>query len=107
MVLNVDLDGTICEETCYRREECVVAKPVKEMIEFLWSAHNDLEYLPQIVIYTARRTRYARETIEWLERNNLPFPVSFHKKPGEIYVDDKAINSRDIVKHIKGKKVIH
>jgi len=107
MVINCDLDGTICREVCYSREECINAVPVPEMVEFLWSAYNDREYLPQIIIYTARRTKFARETIEWLEKNNLPFPISFRKKSGEVYIDDKAINSRDIIKHIKGHKMLH
>jgi hypothetical protein len=77
------------------------------MIEFCWSAYNDTELLPILEIYTARRTKFARETIEWLEKNNLPFAISFRKNPFDLYIGNECINTDRIVKQIRGRKMKH
>lgn len=107
MVIHCDIDKTLTIKTCWNKDEAKIAKVFKEIREFLWSAHNDIIYRPTIIIYTARKTKMARETIEWLYQNNIPWPISFHKDPTDLYIDDKAITPDRITRHIKGKKVKH
>ena len=102
-VFHIDLDGTICKEECWTPEECVNATPNKELIRWMWKIYTSPR---TIIIYTARRTKFSRETIEWLDRNNVPYTgISFKKQPTDIYIDDKAYNVEDLNKLIKRKKV--
>lgn len=103
-IIHVDLDGVLCKEECFTADECANATLNVEFWQWLWKIHNATEDRKFIIIYTARRTKYARETIEWLEKNNVPFDgIDFRKTPSDFYIDDKAINIDEFMKFLRKK----
>jgi len=103
-IIHIDLDGTICNEECFTAEECINATLNQAIWRWMWKIHNDPVDRKFIIINTARRTKFARETIEWLDKNSVPFDgVSFRKSPSDLYIDDKCVNINDFLKFIGGK----
>jgi uncharacterized HAD superfamily protein len=91
-VIAVDLDGTLCKSEYWGEG---IPEPEKVII-----AEVDRLFMAGaiIIIYTARRPEYARETYAWLDYYGVPYHgVMMQKKPGaDLYIDDKALNVEDI-----------
>lgn len=93
-VIAVDLDGTLCEGEYWGEG---IPEPKREIIKQI----DDLYMAGAIIIiYTARRPEYARETYAWLDLYGVLYHgVMMQKKPGaDVYIDDKSLN----VDHIGG-----
>lgn len=82
-----DIDGTLCNEICFTKEEVLKATVNKKMAKLA-------EYYYQngiLVIHTARRDELIPATFEWLRRNNIRWHFFTNLKvPAALYVDDKA-----------------
>jgi uncharacterized HAD superfamily protein len=85
----IDVDGTLCEETCYTPEECLVATPIQKTIDRV-----NKKFLTEfIIIYTARREHLIGNTIKWLRKVGVDYhAISNHKIPGDEYWDNKAVD---------------
>jgi hypothetical protein len=88
----VDLDWTLCEWEFWWEWE---PKPLTERIEFIRNLYIKWAH---IIIYTARRPVYYKETISWLIKYDVPFHwVSMFIKPwADCYLDDKSLNDEDV-----------
>lgn len=94
-ILNVDVDNTLTNETCFTPEECLNATPKKRIIDKIAELYEE-DY---IVIYTARRDNLIPATLEWLRRNNVRWHAfSNQKPPSDAYIDDLAVHIDDIDK---------
>lgn len=92
-ILAYDMDGSLCKEICWTKEECLKATPNKELIEDLNNHYND----SITIIYTARRDELIGETITWLRNNGVHYwAINNQKMPADLYYDDKCINVKDL-----------
>jgi hypothetical protein len=87
MIVNVDLDGTICtEEATFER---ALAKPLpgaREALAALIGAGHT------VVIYSSRSWSELRMTQAWLDENNIPYNGLHLGKPvADLFIDDRAI----------------
>jgi hypothetical protein len=92
-IILLDVDGTLCTGECWTEEEVLKAKPRKDIIEKV----NELYKKNFILIYTARQEFLIPSTLIWLRTHG----VAFHgwatgKKPGDLYIDDKAIRPEEL-----------
>ena len=92
-LIAVDLDGTLSEGECWNEKD--EPKPIKEMIDFVNSLYMKGGH---IVIYTARFPSMYQMTLAWLIKHGVLFHgINMRVKIGaDIYIDDKAINIKDI-----------
>jgi uncharacterized HAD superfamily protein len=98
-LIAVDLDGTLTVESCWTEEECLIATPRKDMIDYVNKLYNEREH---IVIWTARRDCLRHATEYWLSKNGVHYhTLDMSKLPAHLYIDDKAINSLDTKEVIK------
>jgi uncharacterized HAD superfamily protein len=94
MVILVDVDGTLCRETCWTPHQCSTATPRPEVIERV----NKLYERHFICIYTARRDYLIPATLEWLNRVGVRYhSISNFKVPCEVLIDDRAMNVEDFI----------
>lgn len=85
--LIIDLDGTICsEEKQFSRP---LAKPkagVSKAMQTLFEAGHTL------IIYSARTWAEYEMTVDWLQKNHIPYHQLILGKPiGEYWIDDRSI----------------
>lgn len=93
-VIAVDLDGTLCQRSCWTIEEARNAIPRLDVIDKV----NKIGLLNFIVIFTARRDELIPVSLEWLRKNNVRFhAISNIKMPADKYIDDLAINPEDFL----------
>jgi uncharacterized HAD superfamily protein len=89
LVIGVDMDKTLCKETCWDEEQCLNATPDQHIIDQV----NKLKNRHFVMIYTARRDELIPATLRWLRKNEVYFNgISNRKEPLDIYIDDKAFN---------------
>lgn len=82
-----DIDGTLCNEVCFTKEEVLKATVNKKMAKLAQHYYEN----GFLIIYTARRDELIEPTFEWLRRNNIRWHAfSNIKIPASMYVDDKA-----------------
>jgi hypothetical protein len=91
MILNVDLDGTICtEEPTFERS---LAKPIpgaREALTSLAAAGHT------IIIYSSRSWSELRMTEAWLKENQMPYHGLHLGKPvADLFIDDRAVTFTD------------
>ena len=99
-IVNVDVDNTLTNETCWTEEEVLKATPKQHIIDKVAQLY-DKNY---IVIYTARRDSLIPATFEWLRRNNIRWHAfSNQKPPSDYYIDDLAVHIDDVNKLIADK----
>lgn len=100
-IINVDVDNTLTNETCFTVEQCLSATPKQHIIDKIARLYEE-DY---IVIYTARRDVLVPATFEWLRRNNIRWHAfSNQKPPSDAYIDDLAIGIEDVDKLFDDKK---
>lgn len=92
-IVMLDVDGTLCVETCWTAEECLNAKPRTDIIK----KTNELYKTAFVLIYTARQEDLMPVTLQWLRKHG----VMFHgwatgKKPADLYIDDRAIRPEEL-----------
>jgi len=98
-IILVDLDGTLTHDICWTPKDCLNARPNKKAIDKIWECFKG-DFL---VIYTARKDKLIPATLRWLRESNVYFnAISNIKAPADIYIDDKCINIKDLIKN--GKK---
>lgn len=86
----IDVDGTLCVETCYKPEECLKATPIQKNINKV----NKKFLKGFVVIYTARRDPLIPATMRWLRKNLVDYhAISNHKVPGDEYFDNKSVKA--------------
>ena len=91
-VMAIDLDNTLTTKTCWTEEDCQNAEPNIKMVEIV----QELFKKNTIIIYTARKDELLPATVKWLRAHDIPhFGVCNEKRPYDVYVDDKAINTED------------
>lgn len=111
MTYVIDLDHTLCvpnANTHDSYERYALAKPIPEMISYVRRLYRDGH---TIIIHTARRMLTHKGDLEaieadvgnitrgWLFTHGVPHHQLIFGKPyGDFYVDDKALNVKD-VKH--------
>lgn len=82
-----DIDGTLCNEVCFTKEEVLKATVNKKMAKLAQYYYENAF----LILYTARRDELLVPTLEWLRRNNIRWHAfSNIKIPASMYVDDKA-----------------
>ncbi len=88
-VFLIDCDGTLCYGEAWTVDDCINAKPRKDVIDMV----NLCSHKHFIVIYTARRDHLIPATLEWLRRNGVKFSAISNNKVGTDvgYLDDKCI----------------
>ena len=96
-LIAVDIDGTLSEGDCWNKDDD--PKPIKEMIDFV---NNLYRRGGHIIIYTSRFTDMYQMTLAWLIKHGVLFHgISMRIKIGaDCYIDDKAINIKDVYKLI-------
>ena len=85
----VDFDKTLCSDDKF-------GKPNKELIAYL---KREQRFGAQLYINTSRTNLHHQEIINWLKKNKLfdMFFNIYYKKPeADVYIDDKALNVKDI-----------
>ena len=88
-IINVDVDNTLTNETCFTIEQVLSATPKQHIIDKVAKLYDE-DY---IVIYTARRDNLIPSTFEWLRRNNIRWHAfSNQKPPSDAYIDDLAVH---------------
>ena len=95
-IINIDLDGTLCNEVCFTQDAILKATPKQDVIDKV----NELYVRHYVVIYTARQDHLIPASLEWLRRNNVRYHAwSNLKIPTDIgYLDDKSLLISDIDK---------
>src|SRR5580700_10025985 len=91
MIVNVDLDGTICtEEATFERS---LAKPLPGAREALTAL---VEAGHTVVIYSSRSWSELRMTEAWLRQNEIPYSGLHLGKPiADLFIDDRAVQFTD------------
>jgi hypothetical protein len=91
MVLNVDLDGTICtEEQTFER---ALAKPIPGAREALKAL---IEAGHTVIIYSSRSWSELRMTEAWLKSHDIPYSGLHLGKPvADLFIDDRAVTFTD------------
>ena len=93
-VIGVDIDGTLCEEECYTKEEVLNATPRLDVIEKV----NELSRTKFITLLTARRDYLISATLQWVKKNGIYLhSISNNKMPCDILIDDKVMNVEDFI----------
>lgn len=88
-IINVDVDNTLTNETCFTVAQVLAATPKQSVIDKVAKLYEE-DY---IVIYTARRDSLIPATFEWLRRNNIRWHAfSNQKPPSDFYIDDLAVH---------------
>ena len=86
----LDMDKTLCYESCYTNKDVLNATPVDRMVRRVigW---QEKEY--DIHIFTARRGELFLATQKWLAQQFIYISINkiLHKPLG-IFVDDRAFN---------------
>lgn len=94
-VVAVDIDGLLCRGNYWGKGDPKVIRRARTYLK---------EIFPRafIVINTARRYSFAKETLLWLDRNNIPYhAIHFEKVPAEFYIDDRNITFENLLKKLK------
>lgn len=96
-IILVDLDNTLCDGTYWVGDE--KHPPVnKKMQKFIWELDDKGAF---IIIWTARPLKALTKTYKWLGENNLLYPIALRTKPPcDVMIDDKVINSTDLIKEL-------
>lgn len=89
-ILIIDIDGVLAIEQCnIPLEERAVVEGAQDAIGRL----KQKGY--RIILCTSRFRSQKAATIEWLERNNIPFDcIVFEKPRGILYIDDRGYRFR-------------
>lgn len=96
-VIAVDMDGTLCEEDCWTKRECILATPRKDMIKLV----NSLHEFNFIIIFTARRHRLYAVTATWLKKHGVKYhAIRMEKLPAYLYIDDRALTPEEAMRRI-------
>lgn len=89
-----DLDGCLAEGESFTPQECEAASVSKAGLAKYLKVWDEARF---VVIYTARRDECMPATIRWLRNNHIPYhAISNLKAPTDVYIDDKAINIKDL-----------
>lgn len=92
-IVHIDLDGVITKDPLHPKSDCLNAEPNKKVVDWIKRVREDNVF---VVIYTARKYKYAEDTLEWLDKNNVQYDaINFKKAPYDLLIDDKAVNSYD------------
>ena len=86
----LDMDKTLCYETCFTEKECLNATPVDRMIRRVihWQGQGH-----DITIFTARNKNLFLATRYWLEQQSIYISRSkIEPKPLGIFIDDRSFN---------------
>ncbi|MGH3431044.1 MAG: 5' nucleotidase, NT5C type [Mycobacteriales bacterium] len=91
MILNVDLDGTICtEEQTFER---ALAKPIPGAREALAAM---IEAGHTVVVYSSRSWSELKMTEAWLREHAIPYSGLHLGKPvADFFIDDRAVRFTD------------
>lgn len=90
----IDIDGVLCSNTWGKYEEAIpILENIKKMNE-LYNRGN------RIILWTARGSTTKIDWRELTEKQLHAWGVKYHelifgKPEADIYIDDKAINSKD------------
>ncbi len=100
MRICIDFDGVICQLKQSDSDSYEHLKPMPGAVEKLTQLKQSGHYL---IIYTARRMKthqgnvgaviadIGRVTIDWLDKNQVPYDEIYFGKPwADIYIDDNA-----------------
>jgi capsule biosynthesis phosphatase len=100
MRICIDFDGVICQLKQSDSDSYEHLKPMPGAVEKLTQLKQSGHYL---IIYTARRMKthqgnvgaviadIGRITIDWLDKNQVPYDEIYFGKPwADIYIDDNA-----------------
>lgn len=96
----VDFDGTICEN-----EFPKIGKPKEETIDYIKQIKKDPEN--RVIIWTCRDGESLKEMKTWLDGYNIPydyinenpeFDTGSPKIYADYYIDDKAVNVKNLDK---------
>ena len=98
----IDIDGTICTNTCGKYEE---AEPIPEAIAKVNALYDEGH---SIILFTARGTTTQIDWRATTEKQLNQWKVKYHKlifgKPeADIFIDDRAISAVDFM---AGKKTL-
>ena len=91
LLIAVDMDGVLCEGEFWDDGD---PKPIQRNIDIVEKLYRTGHH---IIINTARHRRYYQTTEAWLIKNGVYYhALSMEKMGADIYLDDKAINVKDI-----------
>jgi uncharacterized HAD superfamily protein len=90
-VIGIDIDGVLCsEERTFERPLAIVQAGAKDFLITL-RKRGDV-----IILWTGRGWEQYKVTVDWLERNELPFDQLIMGKPiFDFFIDDRAIRHVD------------
>ena len=98
MIYVIDIDGTICTQTNNKEHRSYnEAKPYADRIKKINKLYDDGH---EIVYFTARGSSSGVNWKEFTKKQLTQWGVKYHvlvfgKPTGDVFIDDKAINSED------------
>lgn len=96
-IIMVDFDGTLTLGGRFWTDDKI--EPNKMMIDWVNKAYREGNV---IIIFTARPYEVARETAAWLIKHGVKYHgLNFDKPGAQCYIDDKAINPKDLLEEEK------
>lgn len=100
MIYCIDVDGTLCDETCDFGYE--YAQPNQEMIDFVNCLYDEGH---TIKIFTARGQCTGIDQEQFTKEQLREWGVKYHeyhkKTAADFYVDDKAVTPEEFLKRRK------
>jgi len=92
-LLAFDVDGSLCNEVCWTKEECLNATPNQKLIDHCNSHYED----SITIIYTARKDELIEATIQWLRTHGVRYwAISNQKLHFDLLIDDNVLNIKDL-----------
>jgi uncharacterized HAD superfamily protein len=96
-IVAVDLDNTLCEGDSFTDIECIMAKPIQEVIDKVNNLNRKKDCF--IVIHTARKEFLREATTYWLRKHEVRYNcLEMNKLWATYYIDDRAINTKDFIR---------
>ena len=97
LVLNVDLDDTLCIDNFQGYETREPNQPMVDMVKRAYKLGHE------ITICTARKPEHETVTIAWLAGHGIKYNTLVMGKPkADLYIDDRAIQPDDAVLALSG-----
>lgn len=102
----VDLDGVLCEDISYEKDPDYSNRKKSKYFEDL----NLLLFIMKnegrkIIVHTSRFEQDFSVTEKWLRDNAVIYDELLFDKPrGDVYIDDKAVNVKELQILLNGVK---
>lgn len=103
----VDFDGTLCEHKFPH-----IGSPIPEMIAYIKARHEEGT---KIILHTCRDNEYLTMAVDWCRELGVPIDAvnenpwvqySDKKIYADIYIDDRAVNVKEVINKMTAEEYI-